>query len=137
MPRFYGRRRDDNHWTIIKAFEQLGCSVIDVSQTPCGFDILVGFGGLCCPVEIKNPEADNFTKRAKKTRKAADLLTKGEKKIHDRWTGGARLVMSMTDVAETVNTLRRWHQAITASVLSNSPATVAAVGRKPDDARVM
>lgn len=112
MSRFYGRRRDDNHWTIIKQFEQLGCSVIDVSQTPCGFDILVGYGGLTMPVEIKNPSAENWKKRNRKTRTADKLLSENEKKVIDRWTGGARLVMDGNDVAETVNTLRRWHVAL-------------------------
>ncbi len=105
-------RRDANHGAVVKAFERLGCSVIDVAATPCGFDIIVGYGGLCMPVEIKNPEADAWTKRSKKTRTAEKLLTPNEKAVHERWTGGKRLVMTMEDVARTVNTLRLWHRAL-------------------------
>jgi hypothetical protein len=126
MARFYGRRRDGNHWTIIKAFEKLNASVIDVSQTPCGFDILVGYGGLCMPVEIKNPDADNWKKRAKGKRTAEKLLTPAEKKVHSTWTGGKRLVMDLNDVAETVNTLRRWHAAIALHLVNSCAPTAKA-----------
>lgn len=102
MSRFFGRRRDANHFEIIKQFQQLGCTVIDVSQTPCGFDILVGYGGLTMPVEIKTG----------KQKDAAKKLTDNEKRVHERWTGGARLVTGPEAVAETVNTLRLWHRTL-------------------------
>lgn len=113
MGRYHRRaRRDANHAAIEAVFLQLGCSFIDVSQTPCGFDGLVGYGGLTMPIEIKNPEAENWKKRSKKNRTVEQLLTKNEKDIHARWTGGKRLVMSIDDVVETVKTLRKWHAAI-------------------------
>lgn len=106
MADFYGKRRDANHFDIIQAFRQLGATVIDVSQTPCGFDILVGYGGLTMPVEIKTgPKAK---------------LTTFEQKIHDSWTGGKRVVWDFEGVAETVNTLRRWHAWISAASTSAS-----------------
>lgn len=112
MSRYHRRaRRDANHGEVTAAFERMGCSVIDVSQTPCGFDVLVGYGGLCMPVEIKNPNAIG------KAKSAAGKLTDNEKRIHDRWTGGKRLVQSMDDVAETVNTIRRWHVAVCTAAL--------------------
>ncbi len=96
-------RRDANHGAVVKAFERLGCSVIDVASTPCGFDLLVGYGGLTMPVEVKDgtkpPSARN--------------LTENEQKIHDRWTGGKRLVINMEDVALTAKVLRAWHVAVT------------------------
>ncbi len=98
MSRFFGKRRDANHFDIIEAFRTLGCTVIDVSQTPCGFDILVGYGGLTMPVEIKTgPKSE---------------LTQFEKDIHASWTGGKRIVWDFDGVAETVNTLRRWHKTL-------------------------
>lgn len=103
MARFFGRRRDENHFPLIEAFRQLGCSVIDVSQTPCGFDILVGYGGLTMPVELK--------------RDAKAKLTEFEQKIHDSWTGGKRVVWDMDGVAETVNVLRRWHAWVSQAAL--------------------
>ena len=97
-------KKDANHAEIVKAFEKMGCSVIDVSATPCGLDILVGYGGLCMPVEIKDGSKPPSARK----------LTPNEAKIHARWTGGARLVKDFDDVVATVNTLRRWHQQITA-----------------------
>ena len=97
-------KKDANHAEIVKAFEKMGCSVIDVSATPCGFDILVGRGGVCIPVEIKDGSKPPSARK----------LTANEAKIHARWTGGARLVKDFDDVVATVNTLRRWHQQITA-----------------------
>lgn len=132
MARFYGKRRDANHFAIGKAFVALGCSVIDVSQTPCGFDWLIGYGGLTMPVEVKNPEADNWTKRSKKRRTAEVLLTKGEKKVHATWTGGKRLVMDNADVAETVNTLRRWHRLMEQHLVHSCDD-----GRKAPSSRAM
>lgn len=116
MARFYGRRRDANHFEVIRMFERLGCTVIDVSQTPCGFDILVGYGGLTMPVEIKNPNAARGKKQAKK-------LTDNEKRIHDRWTGGIRLVMTADDVAETANTLRKWHKTLLQHLVNSCAAS--------------
>lgn len=96
MSRFYGKRRDANHFDIIEGFRRLGATVIDVSQTPCGFDILVGYGGLTMPVEIKTGPREK--------------LTDFEQRVHDSWTGGKRIVWDYDGVAETVNTLRRWHR---------------------------
>lgn len=98
MSRFYGKRRDGNHFEIIQAFQQVGCTTIDVSQTPCGFDILVGYGGLTMPVEIKTGPKEK--------------LSDYEQKVHDGWTGGKRIVWDMDGVIETVNTLRRWHKTL-------------------------
>ena len=101
-------KKDANHAEIVKAFEKMGCSVIDVSMAPVGFDILVGYGGLTfgvtMPVEIKDGTKPPSARK----------LTANEAKIHARWTGGARLVKDFDDVVATVNTLRRWHQQITA-----------------------
>lgn len=97
-------RKDANHGAIVQAFERLGCSVIDVSATPCGFDIIVGYGGLTMPVEIKDGTKPPSARK----------LTKNEKKVHDYWTGGARVVKDIDGVAETVNTLRRWRELICA-----------------------
>lgn len=102
----YGRK-DANHNAIAEAFERLGCSFVDLSGTPCGFDGAVGYGGMTILVEIKDGDKPPSARK----------LTTNEKKVHDRWTGGKRLVTNMDDVAATVNTLRRWHQAVVASAL--------------------
>jgi hypothetical protein len=91
----------------VRAFERLGCSVIDVAATPCGFDLLIGYGGLTMPVEVKDGAKPPSARK----------LTENEQRIHDRWTGGKRLVMDMDGVAETVATLRRWHASISKGVV--------------------
>lgn len=99
-------RKDANHGAVIAAFERMGCSVIDVSGTPCGFDILVGYGGLCIPVEIKDGTKPPSARK----------LTENEAKVHARWTGGKRIVLDMDGVAATANMLRRWHKALYESI---------------------
>ncbi len=101
-------RRDANHQEVIAAFEKMGCTVIDVAGIPCGFDILVGYGGLCLPVEIKDGTKPPSARK----------LTDNEAKVHAAWTGGARLVKDLDGVQETVRTLRRWH----ATLVAASPA---------------
>lgn len=98
-------RKDANHGEIARAFEAMGCSFIDVSATPCGFDGLVGYGGMTMPVEIKDGAKPPSRRR----------LTPNEERVHARWTGGKRLVMDLAGVEETVRTLRRWHAAVTAA----------------------
>lgn len=95
-------RKDANHREIIRAFESMGASVIDVSDTPCGFDILCGHGGLCIAVEIKDGSKPPSARR----------LTANEKRVHERWTGGMRIVESVEDAIATVCLLRKWHAAI-------------------------
>lgn len=95
-------RKDSNHNEISDAFKALGCTFIDLSDTPCGFDGAVGYGGLSILVEIKDPKKPPSKRR----------LTPNEEKKHAYWTGGKRLIMTLEDVAETANTLRRWRDAI-------------------------
>lgn len=95
-------RKDANHNAVASEFERLGCSFIDLSGTPCGFDGAAGYGGLSIMVEIKDGEKPPSARK----------LTPNEEKVHARWTGGKRLVMNMDDVAATVKTLREWHAAI-------------------------
>lgn len=96
-------RQDSNHGAIRSAFEGLGCSVADLSALGNGCpDILVGLGGLCIPVEIK--DGSKFPSKRR--------LTDDETKWHAAWKGGVKIVENLDGVVETVNLLKRWHQAI-------------------------
>lgn len=56
----YARRRDSNHGELVKAFEQLGCSVADLSHAglPGWPDVVVGCIGLNHLVEFKCLDTD-------------------------------------------------------------------------------
>ena len=102
----FARRVDANHAEVKAAFEKMGCSVIDLSRMGEGVpDILAGYGGLCCLVEIKDG-----TKVP-----SARKLTKPQQTLMARWTGGARLVTCLDDVAAAVAWLRACHKVICAS----------------------
>lgn len=50
-------RTDANHGEIIKCFEDLGCTVVDLSQVGSGMlDLLIGLVGVDCIVEVKTQE---------------------------------------------------------------------------------
>ena len=100
-------RKDANHAEVIRAFERLGCSVIDVSGTPCGFDIVVGYAGQSRLVEIKDGTKPPSARK----------LTTNEAKIHGRWTGGMSIVTDLEDVMRVANTLRKWHATLCAAVV--------------------
>lgn len=98
-------RQDGNHKAIRAEFERAGCSVVDLSSLGHGVpDMLIGYGGLCIPVEIKDG-AKPPSKRK---------LTEDEERFRMNWTGGYRIVSDLDGVLETVETLRNWHRAIRA-----------------------
>lgn len=105
-------RTDANHYTIIKAFEQMGCTVKDVHQLALGFDLLVGYGGLTMPVEVKDGDKPLSARK----------MTKNERDQWNNWTGGARLVENLDDVQKTVAVLRHWHKVLCEG-LGHSPVT--------------
>lgn len=97
--RKYGRQ-DANHHEIADAFRKLGCSFLSMSALGDGApDGLVGWGGICIPIEIKD---GNKPPSARK-------LTDAQEEFHQKWTGGMRLVDGMEAVLETVALLKRWH----------------------------
>lgn len=96
------RRVDANHAEVKLAFERLGCSVLDVSGTPCGFDLIVGFGGLSICVEVKDGAKPPSRRK----------LTRREREVHDTWKGGTRLVIDPESVVETVRLLQHWRTVI-------------------------
>ena len=80
-PRTLRARKDDNHDVIVKAFQQLGCSV---EETVCtglpGFpDLLVGCIGINHLVEIKNPETPYGRKGLNENQHAFNARWRGER----------------------------------------------------------
>lgn len=99
----YARRTDANHSDIRDAFRKLGCTVLDMSGIGKGApDACIGYGGLSMLVEIKDGAKPPSGRK----------LTAAQVKFWETWTGGVRLVKSLEDVAETVATLRKWHQVL-------------------------
>lgn len=115
-------RQDANHKAIRGAFESLGCSVASLSSLGGGIpDLLVGYGGLCIAVEVKDASKPPSARK----------LTPDEERFRMNWKGGYRLVQNLDDVTETVEVLRRWHAVIrgTASDLVQQKSTPIAVER--------
>lgn len=72
--------RDANHATLQQRFEDLGCSVVDLSLAgvPDLPDVAVGCMGITRLVEFKNPE----------TGYGRAGMTAGQKRFAERWRGG-------------------------------------------------
>lgn len=99
MPPRRVHRQDGNHAAIRAEFKRLGCSWMDSYELGSGRpDGFVGYGGLCMPIEIKDPS------QSVKTRQ----LTPAQIEFHAYWTGGMRIVETMEQVAETVAVLAGW-----------------------------
>lgn len=100
--RKYGRK-DDSHKELSKAAERMGCSVADLSALGGGIgDALWGYGGLSILVEYKTGSKPPSARK----------LTEAQKAFHMNWKGGIRIVKDLDGVAETVQVLRGWHEAI-------------------------
>jgi hypothetical protein len=99
MPRHIARaRKDNNHDLIVKAFEQLGCSV---EETVCtgleGFpDLLVGCIGVNHLVEIKNPD----------TAYGRQGLNENQHAFNARWRG--ERMWSVSTSQHVVTLVQHW-----------------------------
>ncbi len=91
----YGSKKDANHSEIVRAFEKLGASVLDLSALGCGVpDLLVW----CCNgwhlVDVKNPKT-GYGRRGLNPRQQRWALN---------WKGGpVYLIKSIEDVVALVN----------------------------------
>ncbi len=96
----YARRRDGNHSALVAVFQQLGCSVADLSHAglPGWPDVVVGCAGVDRLVEIKNPA----------TRYGRAGLNDNQQAFSRDWRGGKLWVVSTPDeVAAVVGNWRR------------------------------
>lgn len=64
-------RKDSNQAQVVRAFEQLGAVVIDVTgDSSIGFDLLVAWRGFLIPVEVKDgSKAWTFTPKEAQRRR--------------------------------------------------------------------
>lgn len=89
-------RRDRNHQEIVKAFESLGCSVLDLAAVGSGCpDILIAKHGRSCLIEVKDGTKCPSQRR----------LTEQQARFHSLWNGDLRVVTTIEDVSSIVNTL--------------------------------
>ena len=81
-------RVDDNQPEIVKAFRDLGWSVLIISQLKNCCDIIVSKNGVTTAIEIKDGAKP----------KSQHKLTEGELKFRDEWQGDYALITSIDDV---------------------------------------
>lgn len=98
MPRVRGKlieaKRDGNHAAVVGWYEQLGCSVIDLSTLGGGIsDLLIGAAGLTDLAEVKLLGKD---------------LRPNQVTFNDRWRGSRPWkVQTLDDVQAHVSDMRR------------------------------
>lgn len=91
-------KRDANHGEIMRTFEQMGCTVLDVSSLPgAALDLLVGCCGIDQRIEVKDGSRIPSEQR----------LTDSETETFDTWRGRAPVVVSSVDDAMRVVFLLR------------------------------
>ena len=97
-------RRDGNHAALSRAFELVGCTVVDTASTGIpGFpDLVVGCVGVTHLVELKNPA----------TRYGRAGLSQAQSAFNSDWRGGPMVAVSSTDeVAAVVGNWRKESRA--------------------------
>jgi hypothetical protein len=87
----YARRKDRNHGELVKAFEQLGCSVADLSNAGISGwpDVVLGVAGRNHLCEFKNPES----------RYGKAGLNPNQQAFTRDWRGGKLFMVSSVDEA--------------------------------------
>ena len=86
----YAREVDANHGLIKKAFEQCGCTVVDLFRVGKGApDLLVGICGIDQLVEVKSD---------------GGVLSEGQEEFHRAWRGSKpRVVRTVKEAALLVS----------------------------------
>ena len=89
----YGRT-DANHAEMVKCFQDLGCTVVDLSQVGGGMlDLLIGCVGVDCIVEVKTEDGE---------------LRTCQENFIARWRGRMpAVVRTQQDCVELVTKIRR------------------------------
>ena len=91
-------RVDSNQVEIVEAFRAAGCDVLHTHQLGQGApDLFVAFSGIWLAIEVK-------TQHGK--------LTEAQETLYSGLKTRPRIVRNVEEVAETVRTLKRWHEAI-------------------------
>ena len=84
---------DANHAEVVKAYEDMFCTVVDTHALGKGFpDLLVAFAGYCCPVEIKTEEGE---------------LNAAQRTFLRDWPGPMRIIRSREEAIAHVTEIRK------------------------------
>lgn len=93
----WGTRKDANHNLIVRAYEALKCRVKEVHMVPNFVDLIVKCGGCMGLVEVKDPAQPPSNRK----------LSEGERTFWEYWGEEPVVIMTVGDVEEHVNKLRR------------------------------
>lgn len=92
----YAWRKDANHNAIVRAFQQAGASVLDLSGVGGGCpDLLVGIGGVDLLVEVKLPVG-------KRGGTAHSALNHLQRAFHAHWRGRTPVVIRTVEDVEVL-----------------------------------
>lgn len=96
--RLYGRNKDGNHASIMRAFRACGATVSAIESAEAGVpDLVVGIYGLTELVEVKDGSKA----------KSAQQLSDAQVKWHTSWKGRpVRVVRSVDEAVELVSRMR-------------------------------
>lgn len=97
--RRYANRKDSNHGSIREVFESLDCSILDVSDCACGFDLIVGYKTQACAIEVKDGSKPP----------SAQKLTPNEHSAHLNWRGPKEIVTNNEQAVAVAQRLRQYH----------------------------
>ena len=93
-------RVDANQPEIVEAFRKMGCDVLHTHQLGKGApDLFVAFSGIWLAIEVKTQRGE---------------LTEAQERLYEGLKTRPRIVRTVEEAQETVETLKRWHEAIKA-----------------------
>ena len=85
---------------IVAAFRAMGCDVLHTHQLGRGApDLFVAYSGIWLAIELKGESGK---------------LTKAQERLYEGLKTRPRIVRTVEEAQETVETLKRWHEAIKA-----------------------
>ena len=91
-------RIDSNQVEIVEAFRAAGCDVLHTHQLGQGApDLFVAFAGIWLAIEVKGQQGK---------------LTSSQESLYNSLKTRPRIVRNVGEVKATVDTLKRWHEAI-------------------------
>jgi hypothetical protein len=90
-------RTDENQAGIVEDFRDMGASVAATHSVGHGFpDLVIGYHGASCLVEIKNPNQPNSKRK----------LTPKQVAFHRDWRGAIAIVETRDDIIELLAIMR-------------------------------
>lgn len=108
--RRYANRKDANHGSIREVFESLDCSVLDISDCACGFDLICGYKTQAIAVEVKDGEKPPSARK----------LTLNENNAHNAWRGPKAIVTSNDEAVLVAKLLRARHFAVLEGAIADN-----------------